>query len=410
MKVLRGVACGLALALLALGPVGQAWAVSVSGRSSTELEWYDDAEEDTAVPAYEYLQLNVRDIGGKGYNFRAYGRLADDLAGEVDIDSELYYAYLEKEDFLLANLDFRLGRQFISTTAAASLMDGLKLDYGFADNYRLSLFGGGDVTYYEGYDAEDLIAGAEIAGRFLKTLDLGLSYVTRWDDGLLANELIGFNGEYDFRDALYLYNETQYDWLSDRMSYFLLGGKYHQQENWSARLEYLYSMPVFSSTSIYSVFAVEEYQELTGEVTYDIAPGWRSFLRYTREMYEEFDDADVYEAGVEKIRTVRFSGYLTGVYRDDADGQDLRGFKVYGSYLFNRMLQAGVGANVDVLERQLNFFDDESGSDETTAQRYWADATVFFNKKINLQAKVERVESDLWDYYNRGRVRLNILF
>ena len=88
----------------------------------------------------------------------------------------------------------------------------------------------------------------------------------------------------------------------------------------------------------------------------------------------------------------------------------MRGFKVYASYLFNRMLQAGAGANVDVLERQIDFMDDISDDDETTAKRFWADATVFFNKKINLQGKVERVESDLWDYYNRGRVRLNILF
>jgi hypothetical protein len=35
---------------------------------------------------------------------------------------------------------------------------------------------------------------------------------------------------------------------------------------------------------------------------------------------------------------------------------------------------------------------------------------VFITKAINVQAKVERIESDLWDYYNRGRIRLNVLF
>jgi len=48
--------------------------------------------------------------------------------------------------------------------------------------------------------------------------------------------------------------------------------------------------------------------------------------------------------------------------------------------------------------------------DETTNSRLWADATVHVNKKVNVQGKVERVESDLWDEYYRGRVRLNILF
>jgi hypothetical protein len=399
-----------AVVWLAGWPAGTAQAASVSGRASTVVEWFDDANEDTAVPLYQYLQLNVRDMGSKGYDFRGYGRLGDDLNNEVDAKSRLYYAYVEKKGFLINALDMRLGRQFISTTAGASLTDGLKFDYRFAGRYKLSVFGGGDVTYYEGYNAQDVIAGGELSGRFLDGLDLGLSYVQKWDSGNTSHELFGLDAEYDFRNALYLYSETQYDYLSDRVSYFQLGGKYHQFENWTARVEYLYSLPVFSASSIFSVFAVEEYEELMGELTYNIALGWRTFGRYTREIYQEFADANVYEAGLEKIRTDRFAGYLTGVYRDDADGQDLKGFKVYGSYLLNQYLQAGVGANVDVLERELNFFNDEGDADETTAKRYWADATVFVNKKVNVQAKVERVESDLWDHYNRGRVRLNILF
>src|SRR5690606_14280423 len=127
--------------------------------------------------------------------------------------SRLYYAYLEKRD-ILDNLDFRLGRQFITTTAGASLMDGLKLDYGFLDNFNLSLFGGGDVTYYEGYNADDLIVGTELSGRFMDTLALGLSYVQKWEDNDLSHELIGLNVDYDFLDMLNVYNETQFSWLT----------------------------------------------------------------------------------------------------------------------------------------------------------------------------------------------------
>ena len=72
-----------AVVWLACWPAGSALGASVSGRSSTVLEWFDDADEDTAVPVYEYLLLNVRDIDGKGLNFRGYGRLADDLANEA---------------------------------------------------------------------------------------------------------------------------------------------------------------------------------------------------------------------------------------------------------------------------------------------------------------------------------------
>ncbi len=52
----------------------------------------------------------------------------------------------------------------------------------------------------------------------------------------------------------------------------------------------------------------------------------------------------------------------------------------------------------------------DEDDDETTNSRIWVDGTVTINRKINVQAKVERVESDLWDEYYRGRVRLNIRF
>ena len=413
MKVWQGLSCGLALALLAIWPAGDALGAKVSGRASTVVEWFDTLNGDTVVPAFQYLQLNARDIADAGYDFSLYGRLGTDLAGERSsaAKSRLYFAYVDKKGFLLDSLDMRLGRQFISTTAGASLMDGLRLDYGFLDNYRVSLFGGGDVTYYQGYNAKDVVVGGEVAGAFLdKSLNLGVSYVAKVEDGLLAQELFGFNGDLTLFESLYLYNETQYDWLSDRVSYFLVGAKYYQYAQWNARVEYLYSLPVFSSLSIFSVFAVDEYEELLAELNYNIARGWRAFGRYTREMYQEFSDANVFEAGIQKLRTDRFSGYLSGVYRSDSDGQDLRGFKARAAYLFTKQFQAGAGVEVDVLDRQINYFDIDSTSDETTSKRFWADATVYVTPAVNVQAKVERIESDLWDYYHRGRIRLNVLF
>ncbi len=177
MKFQQYLTCCLAMVMLIAGAAEQLEAASVSGRSSTVLEWFDTASGDTAVPAFQYLQLNVRDLGADGYNFYGYGRLGYDLADELSssssyADSRLYLAYVEKQEFLSEALDFRLGRQFITTTAGASVMDGLRLDYSLMDNYKLALFGGGDVTYYEGYSAKDLVIGGEfaISDRFVNAL------------------------------------------------------------------------------------------------------------------------------------------------------------------------------------------------------------------------------------------------
>lgn len=411
MKVWQRFVLGLLLVpmVLCLGVPVQA--ATMHGRASTVLEWYDTPAGETALPVHQYLQFSLLDIADAGYNFKAYGRLSEDLNDETDVDSRLYFAYLEKRD-LLDGLDFRLGRQFISTTAGASLMDGLRLDYGFGKDYHLSVFGGGDVTYYEGYNVKDVIWGTEIGGRFVDgNLDMNLSYLQKLQDGRLDIELVGFDASYDLGGKLWLYNETQYDIISERISYELLGGKYRFDGPYTLRLEYLYSLPVFSANSIYSVFAVEEYEEVVAEATWMIVSGVQVFGRYTRELYAEFDDANVYELGIEKLRRNKFSGYLTGVVRDDDDGQSMYGFKAYANYKCHPKLRSGIGLNVDVLEREIAFFHtDDSDQDETTSTRIWVDAIYEISSTINLEAKYEYIESDLWDHYNRGRVRLNFIF
>jgi len=386
---------------------GSALGATFSGRSSSVIEWFEDADDDTAVPVYQYLLLNVIDIDDDGLRFRGYGRLATDTQDEVDVDSRLYYAYLEKKGAFNDRVDYRLGRQFVITTAGASVMDGLDLTFKNIGPVNLRIFGGGDTTYYEDYDSDDLVWGAELYGTFFTDLDLGLSYLQKWEGSELTQELIGVDADYDKENLINIYSELQFNYINDVVSYFLAGAKYYKNPKWNLRAEYLYSLPVFTSTSIYSVFAVDEYEEIMGEYTYNIALGLRAFGRITHEIYDDFDDANVFEAGIEKIRTDRFSGYLTGVYRDDEDGQDLKGFKARAAFMFNKYVHAGVGANVDVLDRRIDLEDDE---DETTSDLHWAYASINFTDRMNLQLKMERASSDLWDEYYRGRARFNISF
>ena len=397
MRIWQGVFSGFLLVPLVLGCISSVDAASVTGRSSTALEWYDTADEETATPVYQYLQLNVRNLYKDGYNFKFYGRLADDFSNEDDVDSRLYYAYLEKVDFL-NNLDFRLGRQFISTTAGASMMDGLALKYSLTEDYKVRVFAGGDVQYYDGYNLKDVVDGVEVSGKFLdESVEVGASYLQKWDGGLLAQELAGFDIDYDFQGKLWLYNELQWDLLSERMSYALVGGKYRFAKAFTLRTEYLYSLPVFSSTSIYSVFAVDEYEELMAELTWRLSRKFQLFSRITHEFYTDFSDADVYELGVERLRSDGFYGYLTGTYRDDDDGQNLHGFKAYANYQFTRKIRAGLGANIDVLERDIAYFNtDDDDQNETTSTRIWVDGRYDLSKTMNFNAKYEYIESDLW--------------
>lgn len=411
MRIWQGIFLGVLLVPLMLEEPGYADAATVTARSSTVLEWYDDPEGDKTLPLYQYLQLSANNLWDSGYSFKAYGRLADDTKNEVEIESRLYYAYLEKKDFL-NGLDFRLGRQFISTTAGASMMDGLSLDYAFNKEVKSRLFVGGDVRFYDGYNLNDVISGLELSASLLDDrLNLGFSYLQKWDAGQPAQELLGFDFSYYWQGRYWLYNELQWDIISERLSYALVGGTFRLAEPLTLRAEYLYSLPVFSSTSIYSVFAVEEYEEIMAELVWKISRQIQSFTRYSLEIYEEFDNAHVIEVGVEKLRTGSFSGYLSGIYRNDEDGQDLYGVKAYADYQLMAKLRTGVGANVDVLERDIAYFNSEGNEqNETTSTRIWLDARYAFTKQVSLRGKYEYIESDLWDYYHRGTIRLNIIF
>ena len=137
----------------------------------------------------------------------------------------------------------------------------------------------------------------------------------------------------------------------------------------------------------------------------------QSFCRYWIEIYDEYKNANVLELGVEKLRTNKFSGYISGVARNDDDGQDMYGIKIRTAYRFMPQFEAGVGAEIDVMEREIAYFDtDDSDQDESTNTRLWVYGNYDFTKTLSLEAKFERIESDLWDHYNRGRLRLNLLF
>lgn len=403
MKWLAAGVCGIVSFLIVLGTVEPVFATTVSGRASTVLEWFDAPDGNTALPAYQYLMLNARDIGGKGWGFHGYGRVSSDLADEVDADSRLYTAYFKKR-YAPQKFSFKIGRQFVSTTAGATVLDGVDLRYKGFKYVNLRLLGGWHVLYESDYDFGNLFFGGAVSSSPHDNLALGLSYVQKWDDSDLAQELIGFDIDYDLPGVARFYSETQYSLLYESPTYFLLGSSSSWHGDWRGRLEYIYSMPVFDSTSIYSVFAVAEYQEVMGEVEYRIKKGLRSYLRLTHEFYQEYADADVVDFGLETVGIETLRWYAAGVVRLDDDGQNLYGVKGHVSYRFRSDLTAGIGAHVDVLERRL---EEEK---ETTSSRVWIDGSYDYSKKIQLQAKVERIESDLWDEYYRGRVRLNIRF
>ncbi len=400
--VFTAVALALAMPLLPVASM----AAELSGRLTTALEYFDNADEDTAVPAYLYGYGSVTRIADDpGFTFRGYGRLAKDLAGEVDRDSRLYYAYLEKRD-LLDGLDVKLGRQFVATTAGASTIDGVDANYELAKLLKLRAFVGGAVSFDDDYEHGDYALGAEIGAHHNRDFEANLSYYQEYDDGDLAFELFGLDARYDVLRMVELTGELQYNYLRDEISYIFAEADYHRSARYGVRVHYLYDVPLFKSTSIYSVFAVDQYEEAQAEFTYNFGDGYRALARYTIEFYEKDDDASVYEAGVDKLSTGRWYGYALGTWRIDPDGQGLYGVKLLYGDRHYRYFQPGVGVHLDVLERRR----EDNSDDETTSSRVWIFARSDLTDTVSLEAKLERSESDLYDQYYSGRIKATYRF
>ena len=391
----------LVLLVLLFPPVSEAdW--STRGDTTTVLESYDDpVGGEAALPIYQYLRLDMRDGTGDGSKgFRLYGRLAGDLNDEVDAESRLYYAYYQQKD-LWEGTDIRFGRQWVNTVAGSPILDGIRIDKDWEDLLKLTVFGGGYVTVEDGGGGESVL-GFSIKEDMWSGADLSASYLQKRDGGDLDKEILGVAGSKKVTKRGSVYGELQYDMISRISSYYLAGIRL-PGEKWTVKSEYFGYTPVFDSTSIYSVFAADEYKELSVSADYRLDRSWTVFGSYSREMYESFSDSNVVEAGCELRKKGGYGGYVAAIFR--SGDEDLRGIKVDYRMPAPYDIRMDIGAEYNVYNRI-----DDDDDDDTSSKRYWLEGVKDLSADLTLRAKVERLESVVYDYYNRGRVSLRYRF
>ncbi len=391
------------LACLAAGPgaapPAQA-AYDLAGEMRAVVESYDDpASGEAAVPFYSYLRLDLRETGeGADDRYVLYGRIATDLADQISPASRLYYAYWERRG-VWKGADLRVGRQLVNTVAGSPVLDGalLKAQLG---GFTTRLFGGRQVAFDEA-QAEALTWGAAVSRPF-GSADLSLSYLQKWEEGDLLREFVGGSASLPVFWHGTAYGEFQYDLLSQVWGWYLAGLRVAPTDRLTLRAEYLGTTPVFDSTDIYSVFAVEDYQEASLKADFRLTREWVLFGGYTREFYEEFADNDVLEAGVELRRPSALHGYLAAVVR--TGDEELTGVKASVGGNIGWGISADAGVEVDVYTR--TGADDE----DTSASRYWVEGRKGLASDVTLSGRLERIESVVYDYYNRGRLSLAYRF
>ena len=393
-------------ALLILGTVAPpARAVTLGGRSSTQALWFSDEFGKDHTDLSQYLRFNARQFDkGDTVQVTGYGRAWADVQEGDGIEGRLYYLYLDKRE-AAKKTDVRVGRQFFFVSAGSGIVDGARLDTRIAGPVAFTLVGGRNVlfdTTGETTRRGDLAVAAQASLTNIPDGALGLSYYVTYDENDLAKQLVGLSGNKRFGKAGELYTQVRFDVLSEIFSELQFGVRTAYFPKLTLNAEYFRSIPVFEATSIFSVFAVDRFQEILLRADYDLTPKVALNGEYRNENYGGGDTANAGEAGLRYRMGNGVSVYGAGIWRVGTGG-NLAGFELSGDMVVKKDYLLVAGIQRDSFKRELM-----TGYDSAT--RFWGGCEARLRKNVTASARIEDTISDQVSKDVRARLALNVAF
>lgn len=389
-----------ALAALLLLSAEAAMSAEISGRSSTHLLWYNNEfTENRVFEAAEYLRVSVTKLDKENkLSIFAYGRGAQGIGSDHDTYGRLYYLYADYRD-LADKADLRFGRQFASNASGNVLIDGLKVDLKNIGPVGLSAFIGRDVVF--GLNGElgntwntDLGISVYLTG--FKGTDAEISWLRKWEQSEAARDTLGASFKQYMLNSLKLYGNTRYDLPSEAFVESLIGAKIYPTADIVFTAEYYKSYPTFGTTSIYSVFAVNKYQEALARADYTLSEFLSLNIGYNRQWFDEGATADVYHvgAGISPIKHLKINLEL-----DDRTGYygSTKGFIIDADYEISKEAKIAGGVTYDVYQR-------DAITHEETARRYWLGGKYRLAKNMSISARVQNDVNARYSENVSGRV------
>lgn len=396
------------LLFLSLLTASTSWGAEIRGRSSTQLLWFDDFYNGRQSELAEYLRLSVTGLDKAGkLAIYGYGRGTQDLNNGDGLNGRLYYLYGEYRD-LYDKLDLKLGRQFVNLSAGAAIIDGVQVDLKNVGPVAFSVLGGRDVIFglngELGHEGDYALGIAAYLTGFRKT-DLDFSWFRKWDAGDVSRDILGASAKQYMFDSVKLYGNARYDLTGEVFSEVLGGVKYFPTANFILTGEWFQSYPTFDTTSIYSVFAVNRYQEGVFRADYTINERIAVNAGYSRQEYGDDGTADVYEVGC-TLRPLNTVTVGLAYDRREGYGGKLDGGTFDATWDATKELQLAGGLTVDAYNR--DFFPSTSGDE--IAQKYWLGGKYRLAKNMNASLRLEDNINKTYNSNVQGRFIFNYDF
>jgi hypothetical protein len=401
---MRGIAQALLCGTVLLS-ASSAMAMEMHGRSSTQLQWFNNYFDDKKqVEIGQYLSASLTKIDADNkLSIEGYGRLTQDLKNGEGLQGRLYYLYANYRD-LYDKVDLRLGRQFINYSAGTALIDGGKVDLKNVGPVGFSVMGGRNVIYdlyNESTSSGDYVLGMSAYLYDFKDTDLDISWYHKMVNDEEALDIVGASFKQYLFNQIKLYGNARYDLASEVFGELLAGVSYFPLENLILTAEWYQSYPTFDATSIYSVFAVNRYQEGVFKADYRINKMFSVNAGYTRQDYDE-GTSNVYEigTGIRPMDTLRLN--LNYDFISGYDGKQ-HGAVIDAEYEAMKDLKLGAGFQYNV-----DKYDELTG--EVIGRSYWGGARYQINKTMSFNARIENNNNSHYKEDWRGRVAFNLDF
>jgi hypothetical protein len=382
-------------------------AASLSGRSSTQAYFFADEAGRDHLDLVQYLRFHGSGFGADNtLSVSGYGRAWGDAGQGGGVEGRLYYLYLDKRE-MPGRTDVRVGRQFFFVGAGAAVVDGARLDTRFAGPLALTAVGGRRVVFDatgEDTGRGDVAAAARASLTGIPGTSVDLSYYVSYDENDLARETVGLQASRRLGPSSEVYAQARLDLLSEVFSEITAGARTALIPGLTLVAESFRAIPQFDATSIYAVFAVERFQEVTVRAQYDVDSNLSLSGEFRNESYGGGDEANAGEMGL-RYRPrdgSRYSLYAAGIYRNGTGGS-LAGFELSGDVAFDKRHVLAAGVQHDDFRREtMESFD--------SATRVWAGVESRLLKNLSVSARVEDTVSAGYGKDLRARLALNVDF
>jgi len=288
----------LALAVLVVCAAVPARAADLSGSLTTlaySQQRFDVNGDADQLPLYEFLALDVRDLGVAPLSLHVDGFAKLDLRERTfghDLDGTLTYAYLQWHD-RAAGIDLRAGRHFVRQGVATEYLDGASVDWLAGHGVGLSLFGGQQVDSDSGGNTGDLEGGGRLFWR-QRRFEIGLSAMKAYDNDQTAFTRVGIDGWGSLGWGITTSGHAFWDWISEEVydSQLLVSWEATKQLLLSADASRILPSLLLSHTSIFGneIFTTGEQRELGFRADYDLGRHIRLSADARQYDYDEGDD------------------------------------------------------------------------------------------------------------------------